>query len=283
MSSTNHKIACLGPEGSFSHEFAKSRFPDGVFVCVDGDFEDVLAKLQDDSCRHAVIPFLNSNGIDVRPAQAALGKNREWIHVEGCHPHLVRHNVIVTDRFRELKRLHSKEQVFPQCSDWLRQWQEIDLIPAASTSAALKELLAASPDVQKTSGAICNTLAHELYGGRMLYPKIENPRNTTLFLVISKNDVPWDADQLLLCVTCPTENCYKQAIGDFAEVGFPLMFTSLKGEFSEILPCFLQFRNTGKREELDRLLSAPHRTLIGSYGTGSSLSACVAGFFEEEY
>lgn len=243
----------------------------------------MLDRVGNSSCSHAVIPFLNSNGIDVRPAQAAIGKKRDWIRIEGCHSHRVCHNVVVTDQFKELKNLYSKEQVFPQCTNWLSQWKGIELIPAASTSSALRDLLNDSVENQRVSGVICNTLAHELYGGKILFPKIENPKNTTLFLVISKGKILSDADQLLVCVTCPTEMCYKSAVSDFAAAGFPLMFTSLKGDFSETLPCFLQFRNSGDAESLTRLLYSPHRTLIGSYNLDSSLSACVAGFFDEDY
>ncbi len=183
-------IACLGHEGSFSHEFAMSHFgKDCRFQCIDGDFEEVIGKVGDGDCSYAVVPFLNSNGVDVRPAQKALGQNREWVRVEGCYPHLVTHNVIVTPHFRELKKVISKEQVFPQCTGWLQQWQGLVRENAPSTSAALRNLLQAPVEEQRISGAICNSLAHQLYGGKMLYPKIENPRNTTLFLVVSKSDV----------------------------------------------------------------------------------------------
>lgn len=284
MPDSTQIIACLGPEGSFSHEFALSHFgKDCQFQCIDGDFAEVLGKVGDGTCSSAVIPFLNSNGVDVRPAQIALGENREWVRVDGCFPHLVTHNVIVTRHFRELKKVISKEQVFPQCTGWLQQWQGLTCENAPSTSAALRNLLVAPVEEQKTSGAICNTLAHKLYGGRVLYPRIENPRNTTLFLVISKADVSRDHEQLLVCLTCPTDQCYQQAISEFAAAKFPLKFTSLKGEFSEEMPCFLQFENSGHPQELDALLAVPHRHLIGAYPTKNSFSACIAAFFDEDY
>lgn len=203
--------------------------------------------------------------------------------MDGCYSHLVWHNVIVTPHFRELKKVISKEQVFPQCTGWLQQWQGLVRENAPSTSAALRNLLGAPIEEQRIAGAICNTLAHSLYGGRVLYPKIENPRNTTLFLVVSKAAVPRDQEQLLVCLTCPTEECYKLAIFEFAAAGFPLKFTSLKGEFSEEMPCFLQFENTGRPQDLERLLAGPHRHLIGAYATKHSFSACIAAFFDEEY
>jgi prephenate dehydratase len=284
MTDSSKIIACLGPEGSFSHEFALSHFgDDSRCECIDGSFSEVISKVSDGTCSHAVIPFLNSNGIHVRPAQVALGENKEHITVEGCYPHLVSHNVVVTPHFRELKKVISKEQVFPQCTTWLQQWQGLVCENASSTSAALRNLLGAPPEEQRVSGAICNLLAQKIYGGRILYPRIENPRNTTLFLVISTKDTSVTADQLLVCITCPTLDCYKHTISDFSMANFPLKFTSLSYEFSEEMPCFLQFENSGNQDDLRSLLEHPHRHLIGSYPTKNSLSACIGAFFDEEY
>lgn len=284
MSAPFHAIACLGPEGSFSHEFALKHFGEECQCqCIDENFPDVISRVGNGTCSFAVIPFLNSNGVEVRPAQMALGQSRDWVRIVGCYPHLVSHNVIVTPHFKELKKVISKEQVFPQCSVWLQQWQGLARENAPSTSAALRNLLGAPVEEQRASGAICNSLAHQLYGGRMLHSKIENPRNTTLFLVVSKEEVPRDQEQLLVCLTCPTEQCYKQAISEFASARFPLKFTSLKGEFSEQMPCFLQFENLGSRGDLESLLSNPHRHLIGAYPTKHSLSACITAFFDEDY
>ncbi|MBC8126789.1 MAG: hypothetical protein H8M99_06560 [Gloeobacteraceae cyanobacterium ES-bin-144] len=284
MSEPTHLIACLGPKGSFSHEFALKHFGEECqFQCVDENFPDVISRVGDGTCSYAVIPFLNSNGVDVRPAQIAIGQSRDCIRIEGCYPHLVSHNVIVTPHFKELKKVISKEQVFPQCTVWLQQWKGLVQENAPSTSAALRNLLGAPVEEQRVSGAICNALAHQLHGGRTLHSKIENPRNTTLFLVVSKAAVPWDQEQVLVCLTCPTEECYKQAISEFASARFPLKFTSLKGEFSEQMPCFLQFENSGSRGDLEVLLSNPHRHLIGAYPTKHSLSACIAAFFDEDY
>lgn len=281
VSESTVSVACLGPEGSFSHEFALSRFPKAKMVCVDGGFDEVVARLKSGECTHGVLPFLNSNGVEVRPAQAAIGKERTWINVVGCFPHLVSHNVVVTEKFQSLRRVVSKEQVFPQCSTWLGQWGDLQTVNASSTSAALRDLLAAPLEEQRVTGAICNALAHSLYGGIIKYPRIENPKNTTLFLVVDATKPRLHSENILVCLTCPTETCYKSALKDFAAAGFPTKFNSLKGEFTEEIPCFLQFHNSGSPEELTRLLEAPHRTLIGGFPTVSSLSACVGAFFED--
>ena len=283
MNPHSHTIACLGPEGSFSHEFAMAHFVGQAFHCVEGGFEEVLEQVENGSCSHAVIPFLNANGRDVRPAQIALGKNREWIHVDGCYAHLIRHNVVVTKKFQTLLTLYSKEQVFPQCSNWLSQWQDVKTISSTSTSAALRDLLDAPPQTQKTSGAICNSLAHELYGGRIEFAGIQNPLNFTFFLCISKRPVSLEQSELLICLTCTTKECYKATINEFAAAGFPLKFASLNGEFSKQMPCFLQFKNSGPQDKLAKLLSSPHRKLVGVHSSDESLGSRVSELFDEDY
>lgn len=276
-------IGSLGPEGSFSHEFAKARFPDCDYRLDANDFAEVIALLKSEDVDLAVVPFLNSNGVDVRPAQAAIAAAREWIWVAGCHPHEVIHNLVVADGFKSLKRVVSKEQVFPQCTNWLSQWGDIEQVSASSTSAALEQLLAASAKEREHTGVICNRLAVDLYGGSILYPDIQNPGNVTLFLVLGRGKEHPPTQEALVCLTCPTEECYENTINDFARAGMPLKFTSLKGEFTEELPCFLQFEVGDRHQRLGALLDQPHRTLVGGFPPNDSLAACVAGFFDVNY
>src|SRR5690606_29175453 len=95
-------VACLGPEGSFSHEFALSRFPEALCLTGANNFPEVIKLLEESKADAAVLPFLNSNGVDVRPAQAAIAQARDWIRIEGCFPHKVVHNVVVAEGFKSL-------------------------------------------------------------------------------------------------------------------------------------------------------------------------------------
>lgn len=276
-------VACLGPEGSFSHEFALARFP-GVHCLTGADsFPNVIKLLEDGAADAAVLPFLNSNGVDVRPAQAAIAHARDWICIEGCFPHKVVHNVVVAEGFKSLKTIVSKEQVFPQCSNWLSQWGGIETVAASSTSAALVELLGASKADRESTAVICNQLAVSRYGGQVKWAEIQNPGNTTLFLVASRREVIASDQEALVCLTCPTEECYQTAINDFSRAGMPLKFTSLKGEFTAELPCFLQFEVAGRQSDVRPLVEQSHRRLVGAFPEESSLAACVAGFFDDIY
>jgi prephenate dehydratase len=275
-------ISCLGPEGSFSHEFASSHFSEAECRCVDGDFAAVLAEVSSGACRDAVLPFLNSNGVHVAPAQAALGALAGKIWVTGCFPHDVIHHLVVPDGFVSLSRIVSKEQVFPQCSDWLGKWSgQLEHIFAPSTSAGLRDLLQSPLEVRKSTAAICNTRAHEIYGGTIRHEGIQNRGNITLFLIVSSEPPPLDLDEVLVCLTCPTEECYKHAIDEFKAHGYKLMFTSLKGVFTPTVPCFLQFQQPTQRDVLEELLSRPHRHFIGAFGGKASISSCVTNLFDD--
>lgn len=274
-------VACLGPKGSFSHEFALTRFPGARCLTEANSFPEVIKQLEEGRADAAVLPFLNSSGADLRPVQAAIAKARDWIRVEGCFPHKVVHNVVVADGFMHLKRVVSKEQVFPQCTTWLGQWCDIETVVDSSTSAALINLLNAPLPIRESTGVICNQLAVEFNGGEIKWAGIQNPGNVTLFLVVSSRSVQADDEEALVCLTCPTEECYLSAIQDFARAGMPLKFTSLCGEFTADLPCFLQFAVNGRESEVRALTDQPHRKLVGAFRERDSLAACVAGLFDD--
>lgn len=281
--STSRTVACLGPEGSFSHEFACSRFPGAISRTSADDFEGVIRLVESGAADIAVLPFLNSNGVDVRPAQAAIAKACDWICIEGCFPHKIVHNVVVAEGFKRLKKLVSKEQVFPQCTNWLDQWDGIETAPASSTSAALAELLRATKAERESTAVICNQLAVSLYGGEVRWAGVQNPGNTTLFLVASRRQTIASEEQALICLTCPSEKCYEDTINDFSRAGMPLKFTSLKGEFTSELPCFLQFEVAGRASDVRKLTEQPYRSLVGAFSEEHSLAACVGAFFDDIY
>lgn len=63
-------IACLGPKGSFSHEFALKHFSAAThleMICGEGSFQEILATVEDGIREFGVIPFLNSKDLDLRP------------------------------------------------------------------------------------------------------------------------------------------------------------------------------------------------------------------------
>lgn len=277
------KIACLGPEGSFSHEFALARFPGAVFVFAD-DFAGVLHRALDEGCDAAAIPFLNSSGVQVRPAQKAIAEFAGRLWVTGAFKHEVIHNLVVTDACRSVERIVSKEQVFPQCADWLGEHLPgAEHVHASSTSFALTELLASDDGTQSATAVICNQFAVDTYGGLVRNRGIQNPNNFTIFLTLSPKR-PAPADRVLVTVACPDSDCYEASVDRFARRGCPMMFSSLVGEFSPEVPTFVEIL-VPPHVDAEKLIrfecdaSNGVRRFVGSFAADESISDCVSSFF----
>lgn len=277
------RIACLGPEGSFSHEFALACFPKAGFVFAD-DFAGVLQRALDEECDAVTIPLLNSSGVQVRPAQKAITDFAGRLWVTGAFTHEVIHNLVVTDACRSVERIVSKEQVFPQCAQWLSEnLPDAEHVHASSTSFALTELLASDERTQRISAVICNQFAADSYGGEIRNRGIQNPNNFTIFLTLSPKR-PAVADRALVTVDCPDRDCYEESVDRFARRGCPMMFSSLVGEFSPEVPTFVEIL-VPPHSDAENLIrfecdaSNGVRRFIGSYASDESISDCVSSFF----
>lgn len=277
------KVACLGPEGSFSHEFALANFPAAEFVFAD-TFEEVLSLALATGCETAVIPFLNSSGVQVRPAQKAISEFAGRLWVTGAFKHEVIHNLVATEACESVERIVSKEQVFPQCTEWLgKNFPKAEQVHSSSTSSALRELLEASREIQSHTAVICNQFAVSTYGGIVKNAGIENTNNFTIFLNLSPVR-PEPKDRILITVNCPNSECYEASVDRFARRRCPMMFTSLVGEFSPDVPTFVEISvpNSVNAEKLIKFecdASKGVRRFVGSFGGDISISDCVLSFF----
>lgn len=274
------KVAYLGPKGTFSHEFALNRFGSSAeYVPVDGPFEAIIQEVSEGRATHGVIPFCNSNGNHIQAAHRALAKFIGQIFIHGCYRQRIIHNFVTTGKLKGLKKILSKPEVFSQCSNWLSQWETVEQLPAQSTAAALGELLKMPPEEQRFTGVICNKLAVDEYGGVIEEKGIENPKNVTLFVVISGTKPSADSENLLICVTCPTFECLSKTTREFAESGYPTVFSSLQGEFSEETPIFLEVQRQRDSLDIEPLVAKPHRAIFGGFPDRESISTCVTNFF----
>jgi chorismate mutase/prephenate dehydratase len=105
----------------------------------------------------------------------------------------VHHSLLANCEPAQIRRIHSKPEVFSQCRTWLAtQYPQAQLIPAASSSRAAQTAVeenrtALSIGATPGSGAIGSELAGKLYGLNVLFARIEDdPSNITRFAVISR-------------------------------------------------------------------------------------------------
>ena len=175
-------IAYLGPEGSFTHQAAESRF--GAMSAylpinsIKGIFEEVANK----KAKYGVVPIENSsNGIVSDTITSLTEYNLKIIAEVMVDVHFA--FATNCDQIKDIKKIYSKDIAFEQCHRFLENHglYNIELIPVESTAKAVK---LAKDEVG--SAAICSHVGAKMYGLPILFEDIEDSgNNRTRFVIIS--------------------------------------------------------------------------------------------------
>lgn len=178
------RVAYLGPEGSFTHQAAESRFGFMSDYLVLGSIRAIFESVLTGRARFGVIPIENNYEGFVRETIDLLYELPVKIVAEVLLPvHLT--FVSYGDRLGDIKRVYSRSIAFKQCDKFLREYfneNQLELIPVESTSRAAQM---ASKD--KEAAAICSSVAAKRYGVPILFENIEDSaHNRTRFYIISK-------------------------------------------------------------------------------------------------
>ncbi|MCX7008511.1 MAG: prephenate dehydratase [Kiritimatiellaeota bacterium] len=175
------KIAYLGPQATFTHEAALSRFGTSVNYISCETITDVFSLVQKRGALYGVVPIENSTEGAVTHTLDQFVETPLKICAEIYLP-ISLHLMAKGDR-KQIKRIYSKAEVFGQCRRWLHsQMPGVDTIAVSSTARAA-EMAAREPD----SAAIAGALAVNLYGLKLLARDVQDlGGNVTRFLVIGK-------------------------------------------------------------------------------------------------
>lgn len=176
------KIAYLGPEGSFTHQAAESRFGAMSDYLPLNSIHAVFNALDAKRAKFGVVPIENSRDGAVGETLDLLAASKYKIVAELYMPiHL---SFVTSARhLKDVKRIYSKDKGFGQCRDFLleHELQDIEQIPVESTAKAAK-LAAADPE----AAAICSHIAAKLYNVPNMFENIEDvDSNTTRFVILS--------------------------------------------------------------------------------------------------
>jgi chorismate mutase/prephenate dehydratase len=182
------RIAYLGPEGSFTHQAAESRFGAMSDYLSLNSIHAVFKTLETKRAKFGVVPIENSRDGIVGETLDLLAKSSVKIVAELYMPI---HMSFVTKakKLEDIKKIYSKDKGFGQCRDFLLEhgFINVEQIPVESTA---KAAILASADV--SSAAICSHIAAKLYGIPTYFENIEDAvDNTTRFVILSdfKNGV----------------------------------------------------------------------------------------------
>ena len=185
------RIAYLGPEGSFTHQAAESRFGGMSEYLSLSSIHAVFKTLESKRAKFGVVPIENSRDGIVGETLDYLAKSSVKIVAELYMPI---HMSFVTkaNKLEDIKKIYSKDKGFGQCRDFLLEhgFMNVELIPVESTATAA--ILAAK---EPNSAAICSHIAAKLYGVPTLFENIEDEiDNSTRFVILSdfKNSLSED-------------------------------------------------------------------------------------------
>ncbi len=176
------RIAYLGPEGSFTHQAAESRFGAMSEYLSLNSIESVFKTIEAGRAKFGVVPIENSRDGIVGETLDLLSKSSMKIVSELYMPI---HVAFATKahKLEDIKKIYSKDKGFGQCRDFLSEhgFNDIELIPVESTAKAA--ILAAD---DPNAAAICSHIAAKLYGVPVLFENIEDEsENTTRFVILS--------------------------------------------------------------------------------------------------
>jgi len=181
------RIAYLGPNGSFSHQAAESRFGAMSEYMAIANIRAIFDTVSSGMARFGVVPIENNQEGMVPETADCLAHHD--VHIAAEVPMAIHFAFASkTDHLQEINKIYSKDIAFRQCRNFIDNVvgrSEVELIPVESTSKAAR-LAAQEPQ----SAAICSHIAAQDHQLPILFENIEDSGdNQTRFFIISKDFV----------------------------------------------------------------------------------------------
>lgn len=181
-------VAYLGPNGTFSEEAALKRFGSAIAAVACDSIDDVFRAVESDDANYGVVPVENSS-------EGAVGRTMDLLlqtPLSICGEiQLPVHQFLMAQQtdLARITKIYSHPQSLAQCHHWLTvnlpHLPSSALFHAASNAEAAR--LAAG---DQQAAAVASKRAAELFGLTICAENIEDdPKNTTRFLVIGKQQV----------------------------------------------------------------------------------------------
>ncbi|MEM7146962.1 MAG: prephenate dehydratase [Verrucomicrobiota bacterium] len=181
------QIAYLGPEGTWTHQAAISKFGASVEYVPQANLSDVFDRVTREKADYGVAPIENSTEGAVTHTLDLFAESNLKI----CAQILLRieNNLMAKIPREKITKLISHPQVFGQCRDYIHQnFPNADLIEASSTAAAAK---VAEEQGAEGYAVLGGALLSDVHGLEILEESVQDSTtNTTRFLVLGKRTCP---------------------------------------------------------------------------------------------
>ena len=180
-----HKVAYLGPEGTFSHKAVKDIFTQKYPEIPCATISNIFEKVVDGEVALGVVPVENSSEGLIQETLDNLV--RHPIRVVGSYKLPIHLCLLArTNDMREIKIIKSHPQPLAQSRGWLSQNFPTALLETESSS--VKAILST---MDTGTAFIANKEAAEKYGLKILAENIEDKKsNATQFYVIAQGEIP---------------------------------------------------------------------------------------------
>ncbi|MFY9075475.1 chorismate mutase [Malaciobacter mytili] len=258
-------IAFLGPEGSFTHQAAESRFGAMSSYLPIGSISGVFREVSTKKAKFGVIPIENSSNGIVSDTINCLTKYNLKIIAEVILD--IHHTLATTcDKIKDIKRIYSKDIAFEQCRRFLENvgLDEVEHIPVESTTKAAKYAVK-----EKNSAAICSHVGAKMYNLPILFENIEDKDNnrTRFFIVSDFENAKSGNDKTSILVKLPNRSgILVEFLTDFDKAGINL--TKIKSHIVEGNSIFFIDFDGHKDDEHIKTIFEKHKESIkflGSY------------------
>jgi len=174
-------IAYLGPETTFTHIAALSKFGASLDYLKCESITDVFTEVERGRADYGVVPIENSTEGAVNHTLDMFMDSGLKIYSEIYLP--IEHNLLSKlSKLSSIKKVYSHEQVFAQCRIWLeKKLNTAKLVSSSSTAQAAYDCVRV-----KGGAAIASKLAAKKYGLKTLARSVQDSsHNVTRFLVIA--------------------------------------------------------------------------------------------------
>lgn len=189
------RVACLGPEFSYSHLALLAKFGDGVEAVTTSSIASVFEEVAKRRVEYGIVPLENSTD----------GRIADTLDMFVKLPHLkiraeirlrIHHCLAARCPMGEVRQVYSRPQALSQCRHWLnKNLPQAALIETLSTAAAAERACN-----EEGAAAVASRPAALAHGLNLLAENIEDQQhNLTRFAVISdRSEEPTGRDRTTL-------------------------------------------------------------------------------------
>ena len=195
------RVACQGVEGAYSQLACEKLFRRGDVLYFDS-FNAVFSAIESGLCRYGIIPLENSTAGSVNQVYDLMMRHDfrivRSVRLKVDHDLLAKPGVVLS----EIRTICSHEQALNQCSGFLAQHPEIQVVRCANTAQAA-QMVAESE--RRDMAALSSHQCAKIYGLHPLATACQDQANNyTRFICISRDlEIYPGADRTSLMATLP--------------------------------------------------------------------------------